>query len=207
MCAASIQSSTESSIRTRNELHLCTAVPLIKTTLDLTGHVHPLGIVSGLLRQNRTSDLWMISDRYVLKWYHGQQEPTPKLSHPHLLPILDQGGLHGRYYEVYPFLPKTLEEHPITPEAFLAAIRPAVEYLHLQGLIHGDIKPSNILLDERDWLYLGDYSSLRAGKGRQTYTRRKNPFAAPETRLSYVSPASDWYNVEKVGEWLAMAAR
>jgi serine/threonine-protein kinase len=80
---------------------------------------------------------------------------TAKLSHPHILPLLDSGNADGFLYYVMPCvegesLRERLSHEPqLSLEETLALTRQiasALEYAHQQGIIHRDIKPENILL-------------------------------------------------------------
>lgn len=90
------------------------------------------------------------------------------LSHPFMVPILDYGMSDDeRYYLVTEYknglsLADYLDQKisPLTPvRAFhlLAPIANALQYLHVQKLTHGNIKPTNILIDERENSFLADY--------------------------------------------------
>jgi len=82
---------------------------------------------------------------------------TAKLSHPHILPLLDSGNADGFLFYVMPVMTgETLRarlerEHPLPiPEAVRIAreVASALDYAHRQGIVHRDIKPENILLHE-----------------------------------------------------------
>lgn len=61
-----------------------------------------------------------------------------------------------------------------------------LQHVHAQGIIHGDIKPDNVILDEHNSAYLIDFGS--AGANNKTFTSH---YAAPEvlsdTRKSFES--------------------
>lgn len=103
-------------------------------------------------------------------------EALVQLEHRHLLRLYDYGIEATTPYLVMPRLQASLEtrlqaQAPLSPEAtftILVGIADALDYLHQQGFVHGDVKPSNILLDENDNAYLADLGVM--GLMRETYT-------------------------------------
>lgn len=80
---------------------------------------------------------------------------TAGLHHPHILPLYDSGEADGLVYYVMPYLSgETLadrleREGPLpVDEAVRIALETAdaLEYAHRAGVVHRDVKPSNILL-------------------------------------------------------------
>src|SRR5690348_13370721 len=93
-----------------------------------------------------------------------------RLTHPHILPLIDSGDAEGILYYVMPYvdgenLRQKLERErqlPI-PEALSIArqIASAIDYAHSQGVVHRDIKPANILLVAGEVL-VADFGLARA---------------------------------------------
>jgi hypothetical protein len=95
---------------------------------------------------------------------------------PHLLPIFEAGQADGMLYLAMRYVPggdaRSLAHRvgPLPPGR-VAAIAwqaaSALDSMHAAGLVHRDVKPTNLLVDvtperRRDWVYLSDFA-LRTG--------------------------------------------
>lgn len=86
------------------------------------------------------------------------------------------------------------------PARWLLSLVGAVEALHQRGLLHLDIKPSNLLIDPSGRLLLVDFglaTRFDPGSGRAPAPNHLSAgYSAPEhVRRSHVSPSSDWFGV------------
>lgn len=92
-----------------------------------------------------------------------------QLQHPHILSVFDYGQTDGYTYIVMPFIQSgTLSDVMKTRRLSLPEIRriivqvgDALGYAHARGMIHRDVKPSNVLIDERGNCLLTDFGLAR----------------------------------------------
>lgn len=117
---------------------------------------------------------------------------TARLAHPNILPLFDSGSEHGLDWYAMPYLPgRTLRDRLAAgqlglPEAMriFADIASALDHAHRQGLVHRDVKPANILLQE-DRATLADFGiALPLGAGGERLTETGFSLGTPD----YMSP-------------------
>ena len=114
------------------------------------------------------------------------------LNEPHVVPIHNFGEIDGRLYVDMRLIDGQDLEHilargpldPVRAVRIIEQISSALNAAHRVGLVHRDVKPSNILLAEDDFAYLIDFGIAR-GAGETGLTATGNvvgtwPYMAPE---------------------------
>jgi TonB family protein len=136
-------------------------------------------------------------------------EFAAKLSHPHLLRLFETGScqLDGvvLLYVVMEYaeenLAQILPQRPLTPEEARDLLEPALDtlaFIHGKSLVHGRLKPSNILAAQ-DQLKLSSDSLVRgddmAGAGAKPIFAYPSAYDAPEIANGKISSASDSWSL------------
>jgi len=132
-----------------------------------------------------------------------------RLEHPHIVPVYDFGQQGGVPYLVMRYIQcatvRELLAHGPQPVAAVAVIISAVasglDYAHQRGILHRDVKPSNILLDPHGHAYLADFGLAKVLEASVTLTGSSGlmgtpAYMAPELHLGQpASPQTDVYSL------------
>ncbi len=112
-------------------------------------------------------------DENMLRRFIREARVMASLQHEHLVPVIDSGHcqIQGdeRYYIVMPYfdggtLRARIRCSPLSLQdacQILQTIAGALDYIHNQGIIHRDIKASNILLNANGDVFLTDFGIAR----------------------------------------------
>jgi len=112
----------------------------------------------------------IVGDERAVQRFQREARLIARLEHPHILPIYDFDGGHEPPYIVMRFLDGgTLKEvmkqgHlPLEEVAYLVRqVGSALDYAHRQGIIHRDVKPSNIMIDRDGNAFVTDFGIARS---------------------------------------------
>jgi predicted Ser/Thr protein kinase len=145
-------------------------------------------------------------DPEFVERFRREARAAARLDDPHVVPIYDVGEIDGRLYVTMRLidgvdLQTVLKDGPLPPERavhIIGQIASALHSAHRAGLVHRDVKPSNILLGPNDFAYLIDFGIARAS-GDPALTSASTTmgtwaYMAPERFSSgEIHPSSDIY--------------
>jgi len=135
-----------------------------------------------------------------------------RLRHAHIVTVYDAGSEEGLYYIASAFiagstLAHMLTDGPIPPRRaaeWTADLADALQHAHELGIVHRDVKPSNVLIDARGNVVLTDFGlAQHRGLGDSVITAHGTVmgtpgYLAPEVAMGIrgdVPPASDQYSL------------
>ncbi|MHC4471257.1 MAG: serine/threonine-protein kinase, partial [Planctomycetota bacterium] len=136
------------------------------------------------------------------------------LRHPHIVTVLDVGTFEGVPYAVLEYLEGgSLSDrfpdrgHPVAPATlppWLATIAGALDHVHQSGVIHRDVKPSNILFNALGDAFLADFGISKALEGADRTITQSGMYPGspgympPEIITGALGPAYDQYSLAAV---------
>src|SRR5438067_3393774 len=146
---------------------------------------------------NRTVALKVISlgqwaSKAHLKRFRLEAEAAAKLEHPGIVPIHEVGERDGSCYFSMKFieggqLDEVIRRAPMSIRQaveLITKVARTVHYAHEHGILHRDIKPGNILLDDKGEPHLTDFGLARLVETESTMTRTLEVLGTP----SYMAP-------------------
>jgi serine/threonine protein kinase/Tol biopolymer transport system component len=146
----------------------------------------------------------------VMKRFEREAKSLAKLSHPNIVSIIDYGEHAGVPYLVMEYLPggnlkDRMTGRPLPwQESFhlLLPVARALQFSHQQGIIHRDVKPSNILITLSGEPMLSDFGIARIleSEGSTSLTGTgvgigTPEYMAPEQWVGHTTPQSDLYSL------------
>jgi serine/threonine protein kinase len=113
----------------------------------------------------------------VVTRFRREAEMVARLREPHVIPIHSYGEIDGQLYIDMRLvegqdLSRLLADGPVKSPAdavdVVAQVADALDAAHAEGLVHRDVKPSNVLITDRGFAYLVDFGIARAVGSDQT---------------------------------------
>ena len=139
------------------------------------------------------------AETYIAHW-----TVTRSLSHPHVMRLFHSGRCEidavPLFYVVTEYaeenLAEILPERPLTPtetREMLSPVLDALSYLHEKGIVHGRLKPSNILVVDNQLKLSSDrlHVAGEAGVGLPA----AGVYDAPESESATIFPAADVWSL------------
>jgi TolB-like protein/tRNA A-37 threonylcarbamoyl transferase component Bud32 len=153
--------------------------------------------------------------RGALQRFRREAQAVASLDHPNILPIYEVSESEdGLPFFSMKFAEKgslqenaaSLRNEPRKCVQLMAKVADAVEYAHSRGVLHRDIKPGNILLNDRGEPLVSDFGLAKLLDGNNDLTRSLTTFGtagfiAPEQAdgaAADVTPAADVYSLGAV---------
>src|SRR6266581_2229338 len=146
---------------------------------------------------NRTVALKVISlgqwaSKAHLKRFRLEAEAAARLEHPGIVPIHEVGERDGQCYFSMKFieggqLDEVTKREPMSIRQaveLIAKVTRTVHYAHEHGILHRDIKPGNILLDQKGEPHLTDFGLARLVESESSVTHTLEVLGTP----SYMPP-------------------
>ncbi|MGH7127192.1 MAG: serine/threonine protein kinase, partial [Planctomycetaceae bacterium] len=145
-----------------------------------------------------------LDDPQQLARYWQEAQLLASLGHPNVVTIFDIQRERG--WLILELMQGNLAERMAGRQMDLRALKStlahclrALKYLHGRGVVHGDIKPSNMMIDARKRVKLGDFGlARRVSDEGGSLLKGTTKYMAPETvsdEFGEVGPASDLYSL------------
>lgn len=139
-----------------------------------------------------------------LERYWQEAQLLATLQHPNILTIYDI--VRPRGWLILELmrgnLARAIQSGPLDIDFLRVALvccLQALRFLHANGVIHGDVKPSNMLVDARGRVKLGDFGLARRASSEQgSLLKGTTKYMAPElvsNQFGPIGPASDLYSL------------
>ena len=149
----------------------------------------------------------LMADATAFARFTQEAQAAANLFHPQIATVLDIGEANGHYFIAMRYVEGVSldayiqEQAPIpweTAYRITYQIADALNFAHQRGLVHRDVKPSNILISETEGALLTDFGLVKAfSSGSLTATGSflgTPSYIAPEIwKDENISPATDQY--------------
>ncbi len=144
-----------------------------------------------------------LADEVDVKRFYTGAEAAANLDHPGIVRIYEVGQHEGQHYFSMGLvegrsLAQRLADGPLPPRqaaVLMAEVARAIEYAHSHGVIHRDLKPGNILLDQDGRARVTDFGLAKKLESDSELTGSGRVMGTP----SYMSPEQARGNRSEVG--------
>ncbi len=117
-------------------------------------------------------------DNRFVRRFQRESSLLAGMKHPNIVPVIDYGESKGMVFMVLPFikgetLQSRIEKGRIKKrerERWIVQLADALRYAHEHGIIHRDVKPSNVMIDKAGNALLTDFGLAREVEGSNTLT-------------------------------------
>src|SRR5215210_67610 len=147
-------------------------------------------------------------DEEFVERFRREASSAAGLQHPNIVGVFDRGEWDGTYYIAMEYLQghtlkQLVRDHGAMPpdlavDITIQVLR-AAKFAHKRGVVHRDIKPHNVILDEEGRAKVTDFGIARAGASDMTETGSimgTAQYLSPEQAQGQpVSPRSDLYSI------------
>jgi serine/threonine-protein kinase len=140
--------------------------------------------------------------------FRREAQAAAGLQHPNVVGVYDRGAYDDTYYIAMEYLPGRTLKRLINDEAPLDPVRAiditiqmlkAARFAHHHGVIHRDLKPHNVIVDDSGHVKVTDFGIARAGASDMTETGSilgTAQYLSPEQAQGHaVSSSSDLYSI------------
>jgi serine/threonine protein kinase len=140
-----------------------------------------------------------------------EAKAAAQFRHPNIVPLYDAGFDGERFFMASALiegetLAQTIERQPPNfgrAAEIVARLAAALHYAHQRGVIHRDVKPSNVLIDSEGHPLLTDFGMARLEESASLLTRAGAVFGTPaymspeqaSGKQDQIGPASDQYSL------------
>jgi RNA polymerase sigma factor (sigma-70 family) len=154
----------------------------------------------------------LMRDSAAVERFIAEVEIVARLDHPRIVTVHGLGKTPGSYFIAMELiegrsLASTLRRGPISivkAVGWIVQACEAIEHAHERGVIHCDLKPANLLMDQEGAVHVADFGFARVMNDRSARNGRLEgtaPFMAPEQISEFwgpIGPRTDVYGLGAV---------
>jgi len=131
-------------------------------------------------------------DQTFTSRFQREARVVARLEHPNIVPIYDYSEYESRPFLVMKYiegdtLKARLNQGPLTSEEIervVNSVGSALAYAHKQGILHRDVKPSNVMIAKDGTMYLADFGLARIADAGESTMSSDSIMGTPQ----YISP-------------------